>query len=182
MISPNNINRTDDNKESTMKAEWMKAEWMETKEEKWTTTNKKEWIEVEENDREKILKSIETPIKTINDKIFKLLSNHNDLLYDIKDKIKNISQKENQLFIVCGIIAWETEKYFKIRYSRFYEEKVKNALSIYIYWVNLAKQNLDTAKFCEFYNDFVKKIEESEAEKPNNYNKFSTDKIFYKSL
>jgi len=167
MISPKVINETDNNKEI------MRDSLKEKRE---------QWIETEKKEMGKIEKSIETPIKTINEKIFKLLSNHNDLLYDIKNKIKNISQKENQLFSVCGIIAWETERYFKIRYSRFYEEKLKDALGIYTYYVNIAKQNLDTAKFCEFYNDFVKKIEEIETEKPNDYHRFTTDKIFYRSL
>lgn len=167
MISPKVINEKDGNKEIIR----------DSFEEK-----KEGGIEAEKKEREKIEKSIEAPIKTINNKIFKLLSNHNDLLYDIKSKIKNISQKENQLFSVCGIIAWETARYFKIRYSRFYEEKLKDALSIYIYYVNIAKQNLDTAKFCEFYNDFVKKIEEIETEKPDDSHRFTTDKIFYKSV
>lgn len=90
MISPKVINEKDGNKEIIR----------DSFEEK-----KEEGRETEKKEREKIEKSIEAPIKTINNKIFKLLSNHNDLLYDIKSKIKNISQKENQLFSVCGIIA-----------------------------------------------------------------------------
>jgi len=44
---------------------------------------------------------IERSVKSINEKIFKLLAGNNDLLYNIKTKIKNISQKEDQLFGIC---------------------------------------------------------------------------------
>jgi hypothetical protein len=46
-------------------------------------------------------KIIEKSVKSINDKIFKLLSDNNDLLYNIQNKIKKIPQKENQLFGIC---------------------------------------------------------------------------------
>jgi hypothetical protein len=45
--------------------------------------------------------SIRRSIKSINDKFFKLLSENNDLLYDIQNKIKNIPQKEEQFFSIC---------------------------------------------------------------------------------
>lgn len=118
-------------------------------------------------EREKAEQSIEKSIKSINDALFNLLLGKNDLLYTIKNKIKNIPQKETQMFSICWIIAWETEKYFRIRNRSFYEKLLKPVLNAYTYYVNTAKQKLDTAKFCEFYSDLVAKIEESQPEQPS---------------
>lgn len=107
--------------------------------------------------------SIKQSIKSINDKFFKLLSSNNDLLYDIKNKIKNIPQKEGQLFSICWIIMWETEKYFKIRDKNFYENLLKPFLNEYTYCVNTAKQNLSNIKFYEAYSSLVENIENAAA-------------------
>ena len=107
--------------------------------------------------------SIKQSIKSINDKFFKLLSSNNDLLYDIKNKIKNIPQKEEQLFSICWIIMWETEKYFKIRDKNFYENLLKPFLNEYTYCVNTAKQNLSNVKFYEAYSNLVENIENTAA-------------------
>ena len=107
--------------------------------------------------------AIKQSIKSINDKFFKLLSGNNDLLYDIQNKIKNIPQKENQLFSICWIIAWETEKYFKIRDKNFYENLLKPFLNEYIYCVNTAKQKLTNVKFYEAYISLVENIENTAA-------------------
>lgn len=133
--------------------------------ESWET----EKFSVEKKEREKVEKIIEKSVKSINDKIFKLLSDNNDLLYNIQNKIKKIPQKENQLFGICWIIAGETDKYFKGK-NIFYEKLLKPALDKYIFCVNVAKQKLDTAKFCEFYSDLVEKIEKAEPEKPKPVN------------
>lgn len=136
-------------------------ETLETKKESW----EREKISIESRERENVEKTIEKSVKSINEKIFKLLADNNDLLYNIKTKIKNIPQKENQLFGICWIIAWETDKYFK-RKNVFYEKLLKPALDKYIYCVNVAKQKLDAAKFCEFYSDLVQNIENSTPEQP----------------
>ncbi len=107
--------------------------------------------------------SIRRSIKSINDKFFKLLSENNDLLYDIQNKIKNIPQKEEQLFSICWIIMWETEKYFKIRDKNFYENLLKPFLNEYTYCVNTAKQNLSNVKFYEAYSNLVENIENTAA-------------------
>jgi len=125
--------------------------------------------------REQVEDSIEKSIKSINDALFNLLLGKNDLLYTIKNKIKNIPQKETQMFSICWIIAWETEKYFRIRNRSFYEKLLKPVLNAYTYYVNTAKQKLDTAKFCEFYSDLVEKIEKSQTEKPQPVNRFIPD-------
>jgi len=120
---------------------------------------------IEKKEREDVEKVIERSVKSINDKIFKLLAGNNDLLYSIQSKIKKIPQKENQLFGICWIISWETDRYFKGR-SIFYEKLLKPALDKYTYCVNVAKQKLSAAKFCEFYSDIVEKIENAKPERP----------------
>ena len=125
----------------------------------------RESLSVEKKERVEVEKVIEKSVKSINEKIFKLLADNNDLLYNIQNKIKKIPQKENQLFGICWIIAWETDNYFKGK-NIFYEKLLKPALDKYIFCVNVAKQKLDTAKFCEFYSDLVDKIEKSEPETP----------------
>ncbi len=107
-------------------------------------------------------KKIEAPIKSINDNIFKLLSNHEDLLFDIKNKISKIHQKDNQLFNICWIITWETARYFKFRDRAFFENKLKPFLDNYIYCVNTAKQKLTDAKFCELFGVLVDNIQKAE--------------------
>ena len=116
--------------------------------------------------REELEQTIEKSVKSINDAIFNLLLGKNDLLYAIKNKINKVPQKEDQIFSICGIIAWETEKYFRLWNKNFYEKLLKPVLNAYIYYVNTAKQKLDTAKFCEFYSDLVNKIENSEPTTP----------------
>ena len=115
--------------------------------------------EIQETERK-----IEAPIKSINDNMFKLLSNHEDLLFEIKNKISKIPQKENQLFSMCGIIAWETANYFKFKDKSFYENKLKPFLDNYIYCVNTAKQKLTEVKFCELFGDLVENIQKAEVE------------------
>ena len=151
IFTENGIDEVDNNKEfldSSSKESW-----------------ENEDFSIERKERERVGKIIEKSVKSINDKIFKLLSDNNDLLYNIQSKIKRISQREDQLFSICWIIAWETDKYFKGR-SVFYEKFLRPALDRYIFCVNVAKQKLDTAKFYEFYSDLVEKIEKSEPEKP----------------
>jgi hypothetical protein len=80
-------------------------------------------------------------------------------LYDIQNKIKNIPQKEEQFFSICWIIAWETEKYFKIRDKNFYENLLKPFLNEYTYCVNSAKQKLTNVNFYEAYSNLIENIE-----------------------
>lgn len=117
----------------------------------------------------KIETSIENSIKSINDKFFRLLSSNTDLLYNVQNKIKNIPNKENQLFDICWIITWETEKYFKIRDKVFYENLLKDFLNKYIFYVNSAKQKLSDAKFSYFFSQFVQNIENAAANGEGGY-------------
>jgi hypothetical protein len=49
--------------------------------------------------------SIIASVKSINDKIFKLLSGYKDVLYDIQNKLKKIPDKKSQLFSVSAFIV-----------------------------------------------------------------------------
>ena len=119
----------------------------------------------------KVETSIENSINSINDKFFRLLSGNNDLLYDIKNKIKNIpsAQRESHVFDICWIITWETEKYFKIRDKNFYENLLKPFLNEYTYCVNTAKQKLTDAKFSYSFGKFVENIENAAANGDGGY-------------
>lgn len=150
----NNLRSTEsENQNNEQMNSLNKFEWIETPNSSWGFLTEGKKAEV----------SIKQSIKSINDKFFKLLSSNNDLLYDIKNKIKNIPQKENQLFSVCWIIVWETEKYFKIRDKNFYENLLKPFLNEYTYCVNTAKQNLSNVKFYEAYSNLVENIENTAA-------------------
>jgi flavodoxin len=163
------VDRVDDNKENLDNSP--KESW------------EREDLSRERKEREAQEKAIENFVKTINEKLLKLLSDHNDLLYNIQNKINKIPKKENQLFCVCWIIGWETAKYFKGK-NIFYEKVLKPFIDKYVFAVNLAKQKLSAAKFCEFYSDLVNKIEESETEtpKPTNTVYYADKKTFRPSV
>ena len=148
-----------------------------------TSVEKKDILSSERKEREVQTMTIENFVTIINEKLLKLLSDNNDLLYNIQNKINKIPGKEDQLFGICWIIRWEMEKYFKGK-NIFYERILKPFLDKYQFSVNLAKQKMNTAKFCEFYSDLVKKIEniETETPKPTNNVYYADKKTFRPSV
>ena len=120
---------------------------------------------------DELAKTIEDPAKSINKRIFWLLADNPNLLYEIKSKINKIPKKENQLFSVCWVIAWETEKYFRNKDSKFYEEELWPLLSEYILCVNQAKQKLNDLRFHELYYSLIRSIEVVKVEKKQTRNR-----------
>lgn len=118
------------------------------------------------NEMLKHKESIIVSVKSINDKLFKLLSGYKDVLYTIQKKLKNIPNKENQLFSVSALIVWEADAYFARKDPVFYKEILKPRFSEYLYCLNSAKQNLEDVEFYELYSDLFEKIENSKTEKP----------------
>lgn len=139
-----------------------------------TSAVKKENMESKNILRIQMPNLIELSVKSINGKLFELMSSEDnaELLYDIKNRISKISQEGNQ-FSVCWFIAWETAKYFKNKDQKYYKEKVEPLLKTYIYLANKAKQDLDIIKFNELYNNLIENIKESKVE----YTKSNTDNI-----
>ena len=66
-----------------------------------TSVEKKDILSSERKEREVQTMTIENFVTIINEKLLKLLSDNNDLLYNIQNKINKIPGKENQLFGIC---------------------------------------------------------------------------------
>lgn len=113
-------------------------------------------------------KTIETSVISINKKIFELLNDKDNanLLYEIKDKISKIPQREKQTFSICWLIIWEMANFFKGKNNKFYEEELKPLWNKYIFYVNQAKQKLSEAKFNELYKMLIESIDAATPEKP----------------
>ncbi len=110
--------------------------------------------------------SIIASVKSINDKIFKLLSGYKDVLYDIQNKLKKIPDKKSQLFSVSAFIVWEANSCFARKDPVFYREILKPLFGEYGYCLNSAKQNLEDTELYELYSNLFEKIEKAETEKP----------------
>lgn len=66
-----------------------------------TSVEKKDILSSERKEREVQTMTIENFVTIINEKLLKLLSDNNDLLYNIQNKINKIPGKEDQLFGIC---------------------------------------------------------------------------------